>query len=59
MTSPDDMWDGLDRFSKIQELNGRLSFDFQTFQKNTLLQLRDLDEKLQLRVMKEDFYEKQ
>jgi hypothetical protein len=23
----DDMWDGLDRFSKVQELNGRLAYD--------------------------------
>lgn len=28
VTSPEDMWDGLDRFSKVQEFNGRLAQDF-------------------------------
>jgi hypothetical protein len=35
----DDMWDGLDRFVKIQELAGKACSDARTFQANTELQV--------------------
>lgn len=52
------MWDGLDRFTKTQELNGRLTFDLQCFQQSTTETLTQIDYKLQSKI-NEDYFDQQ
>jgi hypothetical protein len=37
----EDMWDGFDRFCKVQEISGKLSGDLKEFERSTDKQIRE------------------
>ncbi len=49
----EEMWDGFDRFCKVQELNGRLAGDLKDYQMSSDLRMNEMAELIAKRVTDE------